>query len=549
MFDVSSLCWTSREEVGERILPWLDLPGRVGDNAARLVAFLAPPSLAAALTRIAADPERRFWHRVHALRALARASAGLSDETLARLLDELFTDEPSAPLACGARLRTTPPLVEIVPFARSGARRADLLARLDRASPKARVAALASMGSLADKPCSELEAWLVSRWLEDVAQRSPDEEDVSLSLLLAGDYPEALDVLAAHHRARPRDANLFDTILFFPELADRLDDETRAEAAAALLLPRRDLLRFFKLAELREAARKALLAVPLHELGDLYRHRGAIAFLIEDEEGPAIAADLLAHARLHEMVRADLGLVLHRRQRRVAAEYLEQHGAAPENLDLARALLREIAKNPDTRDRPALLAALHFPDPEARYLALDVLDAVGEDRPAFRASLERLAEDPDPFVRLRVTGMLARRRHAGLVQTLVDTARSSAEGKLRAQALMLLGGLPEARDHFDLFERALLEEHATEELTGHTPAAEQAAIALGCVFGREATTVLLRGHLLAPSNAALDVIEAALSVALAELEGAPLTPSARRQEITIRDGGRCTSWSPFRSLR
>ncbi|MDC3959557.1 HEAT repeat domain-containing protein [Polyangium jinanense] len=540
MFDVSSLCWTSRDEVGERLLSWLDLPGRVGLRAARLLALLAPPSLAPALTRIATDPARSFWHRGYALRALARASVGLSDETFARLLDEALMDGPRAPF------------LELVPFARSGARLAALLARFDRETPLARRAWLRSTFSRVDKPCEELEAWLVSRWLEDVAQRSPDEDDASLAFSLADMYPETLAVLAAYRRARPRDAELFEDIRHFPDLANHLDDETRAAAAAALVLPRRDLLRFSSLAKIRKAARKAVLDhnfalfCPIDKPWTTYGYRGALALLEEDENGPAMAADLLAHARLHEAARADLGLVLYRRKRRIALQYLEQRGAAPENLELARALLREIAKNPDTRDRPALLAALRFPDPEARFLALDVLDAVAEDGPTFRAALESLAEDPDPFVRLRMTGALAYRGHASHVQPLVEAARSSADAILRALAIRLLGRLDEAPDHLDLFERALLEDHAAEEPDGPTPAAEQAAIALGCV-GPKAVTALLRGHLLAPSDATLDAVEAALLVLLAEMEGAPLTASARRQEITIRDGGRCTSWSPFRS--
>ncbi|MDI3283775.1 HEAT repeat domain-containing protein [Polyangium sp. 15x6] len=541
MFDVSSLCWTSRDEVGERLLSALELPGCVGLRAARLLALLAPPSLAAALTRIAADPARSFWHRGYALRALARASIGLPDETFARLLDEVLVDNPAAPLA------------ELFPFARSGARLAALLARFDRATPAARRAWLATMGRLADHRCEEIEAWLVARWIEDVARTSPDDEDASLAVYLAEDHPDVLDVLAAYFRDRPQDPELFEDIRLFPDLAHRLDDETRAAAAAALVLPRRDLLRRSSIAELRRAARKAVLDhnfarfCPIDKPRTSYGYRGALAFLEEDENGPAMAANLLARARLHEALRADLGLVLHRRRRRVAVQYLERRGADPENLELARALLREIAKNPDTRDRAALLAALHFPDPEARFLALDVLDAVAENGPTFRAALESLAEDPDPFVRLRVTGALACRGHASHMQTLVEAARASANATLRALAIRLLGMLDEARDHFALFERALLEDHAAEEPDGPTPTVEQAAFALGSVFGPEATTALLRGLLLAPSNASLDVVEAALSVILDEMEGAPLTTSARRQEITLRDGGRCTSWSPLRS--
>jgi len=555
VFDVSSLSWTSHDEVGERILPWLDLRGRASVNAARLLSFLAPPSLAPALTRIAVDPERPSWHRIYALRALARAAAGLSDENLARLLDEVFADEPGAPLACGVRLRTTPPLVEIVPFARSATRRAALLARLERATPDARRAWLTSMVCLADKPCEELEAWLVTRWLDDVSPSSPAAEDASLAFSLADEYPEALDVLVAYRRARPRDAELFDEIRLFPTLADDLGDETRAEAAAALVLPRRDLLRFFSVEGLRKAIRKAVLdhgfalLCPLEKPGAPYRYRGALALLDEDDEGATLAADLLAHARLHETIRADLGLVLYRRKRLVALRYLEERGADPENLALSRALLRDIAKNPDTRDRAALIAALHFLDPAARFLALDILEAVSEDGPAFRAALDGLAADDDPFVRLRVTGALARRGQATSLQSLLETARSSAEVKLRGEALRLLGMQAEARDHFELFERALLEDHAEEEPEGHTPAAEQAAIALGAVFGPEAASALLRGHLIAPSNAALGAIEAALSLVLDEMKGAPRTIAARRQEIIMRDGGWCTAWSPFSSRR
>ncbi|TKD02259.1 HEAT repeat domain-containing protein [Polyangium fumosum] len=553
MFDVSSLCWTSLDEVGERLLPWLDLPGCAGLRAARLLSFLAPRSLAPALMRIATDPARPCGHRIYALRALARASVGLPDETLSRLLDEVFADEPETPLACGADYVTTPSLIELLPFAKSGPRRADLRARLERASPEARRGWLRSMSFLVDKPCEELEAWLVARWREDVARRSPDEDDAALAFSLADTHPDALDVLAAYRRTGPRDAELFEDIRRLPDLADLLGDEIRAEAAAALVLPRRELLRFSSAAEIRKAARKAVLdhnftlRCPIEKPRVHHRYRGALAFLEEDEEGPALAADLLAHARLHETIRADLGLVLHRRKRRISVAYLERRGSAPENLDLARVLLRDIAKNPDTRDRSALLAALHFPDPEARFLALDVLDAVAEDGPTLQTALESLAEDPDPFVRLRVIGARARRGHASQVQALAEAAQSSADVKLRAEALQLLGRIDEAREHGALFERALLEDHAGEELD-HTPAAEQAAIALGCVFGPDAATALLRGHLLAPNDAARGAVEAALSVALAEMEGAPLTASVRRQEITIRGGERCTSWSPFPSL-
>ena len=109
MFDVFPSGWTSRDEVGERLLPKLAEPGVAGLRAARLLSFLAPRSLAASLTSLALDRDQRSWHRIYALRALARAGAGLSEESLARLLDEVFADEPAAPIACGALFPTTPP--------------------------------------------------------------------------------------------------------------------------------------------------------------------------------------------------------------------------------------------------------------------------------------------------------------------------------------------------------------------------------------------------------------------------------------------------------
>jgi hypothetical protein len=537
------------------LLRLLDAPDG-GVHAARLLAFLAPSSAGEDLIRLARDRDRPYWHRVYALRGLARADVPLPEDAFVDLLGEILARPlPPGGAAC-ARPPSTPPLGELVALAaRVRTHHDKLVDHLARATPEARRELLASIVSLEEKPSPRLETWLVERWLEESLRRGPDVEDCHVARAAAPEYPEALAVLEAFWRERPIDDGFFWDLLQHSDLATNLDEPRRAEALAALVLPIPDLHAALGPGGLRRVVRRVLVdhsfarRCPVDKTNrpPEYTVRAALAFVKDEPEGPELAAKLLAHVKLHPDVRAALGLALFHRYRKIVLHYMEVRGADEDNHPLVRAVLREIRKNPDTRDRRALLSVLGSPDPETRYLALDALESVGETRHLNDGLLAALAGDPHPVVQLRATAALARHGDAPRMAALVDTARKNPSVVLRAEAIRLLGALPlVAQDPFHGFECALLEDHALDDSEYHAPASEQAAIALGAAFGANALTALLQGHLRARSNAALDAIEAAIEVILEEVEGgARRTPVTRRLEIITRDGGHAAGFCPF----
>jgi HEAT repeat protein len=143
----------------------------------------------------------------------------------------------------------------------------------------------------------------------------------------------------------------------------------------------------------------------------------------------------------------------------------------------------------------------------------------------------------DPCLRVRALGALARRGDGASLRSLVEAAESAADGGVRAEAIRRLGALDAARNHFHIFERALQAPHA--------PAIEQAAIALGAVFGVEALAALLRGHLLTKSEQAAGAIENAMAVAMEDVAGPARSAAERREEMLARDAGVTAGWVPF----
>jgi hypothetical protein len=564
LLDIDSLRWTSRDGVGGRLLAFVQATPEnpVEDaarlRAARLLAFLAPPSLAPDFLRVALDRSSSRWFRVFALRALARIDHPLPLEALRALLDELPLDVDQAALQCGQLFPPHPPLPEILPLAGGLARESIVLDHLARCTPaRLRELLLVSL-TLTDFPSPRVKDWLLARWLEDAGGRIPEEMDAAVArCALEDDHPEALAVLNAFWAHHPRGAEFFWDLLRFPELGASLHGEGRDEAARALVLPVNDLLDVLGPVDLEKATREAVLEqsfrfrcpIPPVSRSEEYRYRGALAILEAWAQGPALATDLLNSAVLHADVRAEVGLALFRKRRGAALGLIELRPTEDDNGPLARELLREVAKNADIRDRSPVRAALRSPEPEARFLAIDILEALNEDAPGHRQSLAELAADPDPYVRIRAQAALARRGDTPCLSALV-AALGTTDVHLRAEALRRLGELEAAREHFSVLGCALREDHARGEADEHrTPVAEQAALALGAVFGPEALTALLQGYLAARSNATLDMLEAALAVLLEETPEQPRTPAERRIEIVARDGGQVSAWSPFDARR
>ncbi|UQA56201.1 HEAT repeat domain-containing protein [Polyangium aurulentum] len=548
MISIESLRWTSRDEVGAELLPLLDdesspwhLP------AARLVAFLAPRSLVPAYVRIALDRGRGFWIRICALRALARSGEAIAEDALAALLAE---DPPApAPAALFPSAPTTPSLVELLPLARGPSRLSLVLAHLAQKPPAFVRALLLESVTLADKPSPEVERWLVDRWLEDLAGRAPDDEDAEVARAALDAYPEVKGVLVAHWSRAARDDRFFWDLYFHPDLVDLLvtDEAARAEAARALVSSPWALREVLGAEAIRRAVIEAVRAksaalVRSEEPPAPYRYRGALDWL--EFNDPDLAAELLADETLAPVVRAELGVALLHKRRHLALRALVR-GGEPGHRPLVRALLRAVAVNPCGQDLAELRGCLDLPDPAAQYRALDLLDALAEDGPAVREALSRLASHDDPRLRVRALGALARRGHGESLRALVEAARSASEVCVRAEALRRLGALDAARDHFKVFEQALRSDHASDGAGLHTPAAEQAAIALGAVFGGEALTALMRGYLVAPGELAEMAIESAMAVVMEELTGTARSAAERREEIVARDGGVTVGWTPF----
>jgi hypothetical protein len=546
LISIESLRWTSRDEVGAELLPLLDdesSPWHL--RAARLVAFLAPRSLAPAYVRIALDRGRAFWIRIYALRALARSGEAIAADALGALLAE----DPPAPAALFPSTPTTPPLVELLPLARDASLVSLVLAHLAQKPPAFVRALLLQSVTLADKPSLKVERWLVVRWREDLARRTPDDEDAEVARAALDEYPEVKGVLVAHWSRAARDNQFFWDLYFHPELVDLLvtDEATHAEAARNLVLSPWALHEALGAKELRKAVIEAVRAksvalVQGEEQPAPHRYRGALDLL--EFNDPDLAAELLADGTLAPAVRAEIGVALLHKRRHLALRELVR-GAEPEHRPLVRALLQAVATNPCGQDLADLRGCLDLPDAAVQYRALDMLNGLAEDGPAVREALARLASHDDPCLRVRALGALARRGHDESLRALIEAAGSAPEVFVRAEAIRRLGALDVASEHFDVFERALRADHAGDGAGLHTPAAEQAAIALGAVFGAEALTALIRGYLVAPSEPAESAIESAMAVVMEELTGPARSVAERREEIVARDGGATTGWTPF----
>ncbi|HBP20252.1 MAG TPA: hypothetical protein DEA08_20990 [Planctomycetes bacterium] len=177
-------------------------------------------------------------------------------------------------------------------------------------------------------------------------------------------------------------------------------------------------------------------------------------------------------------------------------------------------VLAQVAEAPE---RPEVFArALEHPEPACRYLGIAGLEALGA-LPG--AALDALAGDQDVFVRLRALACQAGRGEARGEQALLEHAAGAEQSvRVRAEATRWLAREP-AR-HVDLLERALLEDHASED-DYHLPVAEEAAFGLARAGGERALTALVRAALVAPSNPLSDALRSYLG-ALRAGPGAPL---------------------------
>jgi hypothetical protein len=336
-----------------------------------------------------------------------------------------------------------------------------------------------------------------------------------------------------------------------------LDREQQLAAARRLELELPDLIELLGPPGLARALRAAVhdhsfaLRCPVDRPETDAIYSRALWLLRSWSEAPAIMLRLLARAALHPKVEADLAETLAWAHRAFACRLVAWHlgHRDPAALHVVRAVLRVLRRVPQRDDRDVLRAALALRDVESRCLALEALDALGEDGDAFRDILRALAGRPEPMVRLYAARALARRGEArftalihaartdpdpnlrvfaldaladlsrvpdlraACVDALADSALAEPETRLRAEAIHGIARARAAGEHLDLLERALLDDPGREGRDDPlAPVCDNAAMALCIAGGERAREALLRAAFVVPrcrfhaSWAAFDVV-------------------------------------------
>ena len=427
-----------------------------------------------------------------------------------------------------------------------------LFAWLARAAPEVRRELVSDLVMREPPPSAALIAWVMDRWLDDVATRGPEEDDADIAWWIVARHPEAAKVALVYWSRRTRDLPaLLHAMRQRADLALLLDGPGRLDAARQLVLPLPDLLAVLGFHGLRAAVKAAVHAMSAYQASPGKKYDAPMEFRFHDARdllrdlvrGPRHRpGELLQGASLTPETRREVTLALFRQDRAGAFRAALSH---PDGALALRGLVRAMRREPREGDRGLLLQAVRFRDDGVRYLAVDALEAAGEDGEAWKDFLRALARRAPPVLRVRAAAALARLGEAGWEEALVAAAVTEADVNARGEALRGLARLDGAGRYFEIFERAMLEDHAhAGEMGYHAPAAEQAAIALGAVGGERALTPLIRACLMGQSNALLDVIEPILD--LIEREGdATGAPGERLARIREVDQGWASTWEPY----
>jgi hypothetical protein len=224
---------------------------------------------------------------------------------------------------------------------------------------------------------------------------------------------------------------------------------------------------------------------------------------------------------LHPDLRQQLFYALgNRRRDRIGPMALALTSQA-EDQSLLQHVLRWMAGDPRAADREFLYWAIGQTDkPEFRYLALQVLERLGEDSAEWRLRLEELVRDKAPLVRIEATAVLVRRGEEHLLPSLVREATDAEEVCVRAEALRILGELDAGR-HAGLLRRALFEDHGAIDgpYGPSAPAVEEAALVLIELGTPEALTAVIRSYLAVSEWVVCSALERCLEALSARLDG------------------------------
>jgi hypothetical protein len=136
---------------------------------------------------------------------------------------------------------------------------------------------------------------------------------------------------------------------------------------------------------------------------------------------------------------------------------------------------------------------------EIQYYALCGLERLGESGKEWLGHLRRWSKHPEPRLRIRALGALARQGDHAAHRSLLAWAETPHALRERAEAVAVLGELERA-EHVPLFVRMLTREERPKPDSGGAPVAEEAALVLARLATPVALTALLRAFLTAESH-------------------------------------------------
>lgn len=512
--DLSTLTWTTRARVAAQLARYLRDTGAASHSiqsgetsprvrAAELFSILALPTQRAFLRALAINLEEEIEVRHHSMLALERLGFGVSGRDLKTLLsdDSLYEDEyqwfGKEDLLTLARR----------PDAQAVARR-----YLLTLSPEDRTRLLAKTRWVTPKALKE---WMYGKWLHEdrhllATDRGPWSANQSV-ISMTREHVETRTVLQEMWRAsRGEERRELLDVLHDDEIEWEFPGELTAaettELAEALALPTEALVAHWGRERLLEMLDKRLLAehtrletqrrlrrVIDNELQAFVRVSRVLRHWPDRALDEWIAARALG-AELHEEVRWWLMDVLWRRNRALATTSIIAALTARERRP-ARTFVDWAASDPVESDRPMLREAVRLiDDAELQYHGLCGLERLSESGDAWRERLIAWTLHPEPRLRIRALGGLARRGEPRALDTLLAYTEGQHLLPERAEAMAVLAEI-DPSTHLPLFASALAREESEDEYRRCAPVAEEAALALARLATPDALTPLLRSYL------------------------------------------------------